>query len=184
MVGARYIVPFLQADLRIGAFVLQLSSKLSFRACLLPVSRQAGKQAERVRSSSVSPAMADLRQGTAVLQSSDRAVEAGLQPGSSPFVAADLSRFLRPGAFYREDSCLDPSLPFFAFDSWFESQKGPAYALPPFLFFARFSFTRNFTMRLIRASGSGWSKGNCTEPFACLYGDSCFLNAATPEAHG
>jgi hypothetical protein len=37
-----------------------------------------------------------------------------------------------------------------------------------FLLLLRFCFTRNFTMRLTRASGSGSSSGNCTDPLAPL----------------
>src|SRR5712692_10062142 len=33
---------------------------------------------------------------------------------------------------------------------------------------SRLCFTRNFTMRLTRASGSGLSNGNCTDPLAPL----------------
>ena len=36
------------------------------------------------------------------------------------------------------------------------------------LAFAAFSFTRNFTMRVMSFSGNGLSSGNCTEPFPCL----------------
>ena len=53
-----------------------------------------------------------------------------------------------------------------------------------YFFLLRFSFSRNFAIRLIRPSGRGLSRGKCTEPLACLYGASSFLNAAIPEVRG
>ena len=50
--------------------------------------------------------------------------------------------------------------------------------------FPRLSWTRNFTIRLIRSYGIGWSSGNCTDPFALLYGESSRANASIPLGSG
>lgn len=53
-----------------------------------------------------------------------------------------------------------------------------------FFFFSKFCFTRNFTIRVTKASGSGSSNGNCTDPLAPLHADNSFLNIAIAPAPG
>ena len=49
---------------------------------------------------------------------------------------------------------------------------------------SRFFLTLNVTIRVIRASGIGWLRGNLTDPFAPAYFDNFFSNSFSPVGVG